>query len=122
MFRFILNLPYTIIGILLGLISMPRYLKLNKNPYFIIIHIKKFWWEFGYMKNARAMTIGHTILLSPKIKEKDLEHEIIHVKQYEKMPIIYPILYYIELYKKGYRNNKYEEEAYRLAGNIYEGK
>jgi len=73
----------------------------------------------GYLKNARAMSIGHVVLLGPEIEDKDLEHELVHVEQYIREPIIHPILYYIELLGKGYRKNKYEDEAYKKAGNIY---
>lgn len=122
MVGFILNIPYTIIGLIVGIISIPISLSFRKNPYSIVINIKKFWWAFGYMKNARAIAIGHVVLLSPKIEDGDLEHELVHVRQHERMPLIQPILYYIELFRKGYRNNKYEDEAYRVAGNIYKEK
>lgn len=122
MIGFILNIPYTLIGLIVGLVSIPTSIELRKNPNAIVMNIKKFWWVFGYMKNARAMAIGHIVLLSPKIEDKDLEHELVHVRQHERMPLIQPILYYIELFRKGYRNNKYEDEAYRIAGNIYKKK
>ena len=67
------------------------------------------------------MTVGHTILLGPKILDRDLEHELIHVRQYEQEPLVYPLLYYTELIRKGYRNSKYEDEAYRKSGSIYKG-
>ena len=66
------------------------------------------------------MAIGNCVLLSSSTQPKDLEHELIHVLQHARAPIIYPVLYYTELLRKGYRNNKYEEEAYRIAGNDYE--
>ncbi|MDP3770608.1 MAG: hypothetical protein Q8R40_06805 [bacterium] len=122
MIGFILNIPYTLIGLIVGIVSMPTSLELRKNPYAIVIKIKNFLWVFGYMKNARAMAIGHTVLLSPRIEDRDLEHEFVHVQQYQRMPLIQPILYYIELFRNGYRNNKYEDEAYRIAGNIYKEK
>ena len=122
MIGFILNIPYTLIGLIVGLVSIPTSIEFRKNPYAIVMNIKKFWWVFGYMKNARAMAIGHVVLLSPTIEDKDLEHELVHVRQHERMPLIQPILYYIELFRKGYRNNKYEDEAYRVAGNIYKEK
>ena len=74
------------------------------------------------MKGARAMAIGNTVLLGPTIEDHDLEHELVHVTQYQRMPLIYPILYHVELFRKGYRNNKYEDEAYRIAGNVYKEK
>ena len=122
MIGFLLNIPYTIIGLIAGLVSIPIKLEFGTNPYAFVLNVKKFWWVFGYMKHARAMAIGHVVLLSPNIENKDLEHELIHVFQYEQAPLIHPILYYVELFRKGYKNNKYEEEAYRLAGNIYHEK
>jgi hypothetical protein len=122
MIGFILNIPYTIVGLIVGLISLPTKINFRVNPYAIILNVTKFWWVFGYMKNARAMAIGHVVLLGPNLEDKDLEHELIHVEQHEKMPLIQPIFYYTELVRKGYRNNKYEDEAYRRAGNVYKGK
>lgn len=109
-------------GLICALFSLPTNIKFIKKPYAFIFQVKTFWWTISYMKNARAMTVGHVILLGPKTEPLDLEHELIHVKQYEKMPFIFPVLYYLELFKKGYKNNKYEEEAYQLAGNVYRGK
>lgn len=85
----------------------------------MVFEIKRFWWQFGYMKDVRAANIGHVVLLGPKLAPKDLEHELIHVEQYMRYPFIYPFLYYFELFKKGYRNNRFEDEAYRKAGNFY---
>ena len=65
------------------------------------------------------MAMGNVILLGPNILDKDLEHELVHIKQYQREPFIHPILYAIELLKFGYRNNKYEKEAYGRAGNVY---
>ena len=122
MLRFILNTPYTIVGLIMSLISIPTKLEFRKNPYAFVVSVKKFWWAFGYMRNARAMTIGHVVMLGPNLEDKDLEHELVHVEQNQRTPLIQPVLYHIELIRKGYRNNKYEEEAYRRAGNIYKGK
>lgn len=122
MIGFILNLPYTLIGLIVGFISSPEAIDMKKNPYAIVLKVRKLWWAIGYMKGARAVTIGHTILLGSRIENKDLEHELIHVQQYERAPLIYPILYYTELIRKGYKNNKYEVEAYRIAGNVYKEK
>lgn len=119
MIGFILNIPYTVVGLIMGLASIPTGVKFRKNPYAFVLNVKKFWWAFGYMKNARAMALGHVVILGPNLEDKDLDHELVHVEQYQRMPLIQPILYYIELLRKGYRNNKYEDEAYRRAGNIY---
>lgn len=76
---------------------------------------------FGYMKKARATAFGHVVLLGPNLEDKDLEHELIHVEQFEREPLIHPILYSVERMRKGYRNNKYEDQAYTRAGNVYKG-
>ncbi len=120
---FILNIPYTFIGLFVALISGPiSKIRFTNHPYALIIHVKSFWWAKGYLRGARAMTIGHTVLLGPDLEKKDLEHELIHVEQYQRVPVIHPFLYYLELIRKGYRNNKYEVEAYKKAGNVYKGK
>jgi hypothetical protein len=59
----------------------------------------------GYSNGARA-------------DNPDLEHELIHVRQAEKEPFIFPILYSLETKN---RANKYEVEAYRDSGSRYEG-
>jgi len=105
-----------------ALVSFPMSISFRKNPYAIIVTIKKLWWAHLYNKNIRAGTIGQLIMLGPNIEDKDLEHEIIHVIQHQRNPIIQPFLYIIESIRHGYRNNKYEVEAYNLAGNNYKGK
>ncbi len=119
---FILNLPFTFIGLIVALISIPKAVNLNKSPFVIILKVKRLWWGIGYLKGVRATAMGNVILLSDKIENKDLEHELVHVEQYQREPLIHPILYWIETLKKGYRNNKYEVEAYDKAGNNYYGK
>lgn len=89
MLTFILNLPYTLIGLVIGIISLPTKVGIKKDSHFVIIvQVKSFWWAMGFMKGARAMAIGHTILLSPKIEDRDFEHELVHVQQYDKAPLI----------------------------------
>lgn len=119
---FLLNLPYTFLGIFSAVLSIPYQVRFHNNPIAIIISVKKFWWAFGNKKHSRAMNIGNIILLSPNILENDLEHELVHAKQWEQYPIIYPLLYYFESLAKGYRLNRFEDEAYRLSKSIYKDK
>ncbi len=114
-----MNLPITFIGFVVAIISGLGRISFNVEHLAFVFNVKKFWWVFGYMKNARAMTIGTTILLGPNLEVNDLEHELIHVDQYNRAPLVHIFLYYVELFKKGYINNKYEIEAYKKAGNIY---
>lgn len=103
----------------MAIISIPKNSRFRKNPYAIILNVRSFWWTFGYMRRVRAMTIGHVVLLGPHVEVFDVEHELIHVEQYQRMPILHPFLYYIQLIRYGYRENKYEKEAYSRAGNFY---
>ena len=122
MVGFIFNIPYTVVGLFLGIICLPESIAWEKEQDVIVLNVRSFWWAAGYLKGVRAMAIGHTVLLGSKIEHNDLKHELIHVRKYDQAPLIYPILYYIELVRKGYRNNKYEKEAYQVAGNIYKEK
>lgn len=117
MMGFIFNLPYTLIFTAFALISIPTKVKFSKKNYSLIVNVNSFWWAFAYLRRARAMTFGHLILLSPKIKPTDLAHELIHVKQFDRYPIIFPILYGYQLSLNGSKENKYEKEAYRLSDN-----
>lgn len=119
---FLLNFIYTIAGIITALITGIKSFHLDTNNFALIFNVKNFWWEFGYMKGSRAMTIGHTILIGPKEMENDLAHELIHVEQYTKYPFIFPVLYYWELVKNGYRKNKFEDEAYERSSSYYSGR
>src|SRR3989344_6206548 len=102
MIAFILNLPFSLVGLIPALVSIPTEIKLVRSPLVIVFKVRKFWWAFGYMKKARAMTVGHIIMLGPRELKNDLEHELIHIKQFEKYLFLFPFLYYFELFKKGY--------------------
>jgi hypothetical protein len=65
------------------------------------------------------MTVGHTVLLGRQLLAHDLEHELVHVEQAIREPFIHPFLYILESFRYGYKDNKYEREAYRRAGNTY---
>jgi hypothetical protein len=119
MIGFILNTPYTLIGLIMSLISGAKKFRFFTANFAFVVSVRNIWWDFGYMKNARAVTVGHVVMLGPNIEKGDLEHELIHVQQYQKAPLIHPFLYMIELFRHGYRNNKYEVEAYNKAGNEY---
>lgn len=65
------------------------------------------------------MTLGNVILLGPKLLENDLEHELVHIRQHQREPLVHPILNFIETRRHGYRGNKYEEEAYSTTNSTY---
>jgi hypothetical protein len=53
------------------------------------------------------MTLGSVTLFGPKLLNNDLEHELVHIKQHKREPLIHPILNFIETLRHGYRQNKY---------------
>jgi hypothetical protein len=113
----LLNSPYTLLGLLLGLLSIPTSIHIHKNPFAIVMQIKSFWWNI--MKGSRAKTCGNVVLIGTNSLKNDLEHELIHVQQGERLPLVFPLLYYVELLSKGYKANKYEQEAYKLSNSTY---
>lgn len=120
MLSFLLNLPYTLFGLLIAALLVPTRLRFNSEPLALVINVRNdTLGGIQAMRGWRGLTSGHTILLNPREEEKDLAHELIHVKQYSRLPLIFPFLYYIELLRKGYRDNRYEHEAYALSGNVY---
>lgn len=97
---YILNLPWTLIGFLVGLLSVPERINL-RSGWTILIKVKNLWLcEIFMGRMVGGVTIGNTILLSKFSEVSTLEHEKVHVKQYERFPSIFPFLYIYEFLKK----------------------
>ena len=120
---FVLNTPWTIIGIFCAAISIPTGLSYSMSSLTVIFTVHSFWWYtwLPRQKGARGMALGNIILLGPNRLQGDIEHELVHIRQYQRAPLIHPLLNLVETIRKGYRNNEYEDEAYRIAGNPYFG-
>lgn len=116
---FVLNFPWTLAGLLSAIIYHPVSFRFDKEKLALIFKVKDFRFKFGYLKNSRARTVGNVVMLGPDVLKNDLEHELIHVDQNIKYPFIYPFLYYYEHLKHGYRNNKFEDEAFRLSNSVH---
>lgn len=117
----ILNLPWSILFLIAGLEAIPRRVVLHRKPLALILYVRSFWfytWLPGH-KRVRAATLGNVILLGPDTLPCDLEHELVHVVQHQREPFIHPFLYQWQSLRYGYRQNKYEREAYKIAGNEY---
>lgn len=121
MIAFVLNLPWMLLGLLLALLSVPKSVRVHHTPFALIFSVRSFWWQTwlpGY-KGVRATTTGAVVLLGEKLLAHDLEHELVHVAQYQREPFVHAFLYVFASLRYGYRNNKYEIEAYKKAGNAY---
>jgi hypothetical protein len=70
----------------------------------------------------RAMTLGHVVMCVDDIDDRVLEHELVHVAQYERLgPLLIPaylLSSLVALARGGdaYRDNWFEAEARRRAG------
>ena len=112
---YILNLPWTIIAILLAVLSLPKSLQARDRA--LVLNVASFWWH--PLKGIRAITLGNVVLLGRHLQKYDLEHELIHINQHMREPLIHPILALKELIKHGPENSTYEQEAYYKAGNKF---
>lgn len=121
MLAFILNIPWTIIGILCAVISVPTNISFSQKPFAVVFSVRSFWWYTWLpgKSGVRAAAIGNTVLLGKKILQNDIQHELVHVEQAMRAPLIFPILYFVESWKKGYVGNKYEVEAYGTTDSVY---
>lgn len=118
---FILNLPWTILGLLAVPVSMPKRVSFNKESFALVFHEANFWW-YSWLpdkKFVRGMNFANVIILGTIARPGDLEHELIHLAQFERYPFIFAFMYEFETFRKGYRNNKYEEDAHGKGGNVY---
>jgi len=119
MIPFLLNVPYTVIGIVCALVSLPQHVAWDVPHRTLVFKAKTNWWLYFYARHARGIAMGHVVILFPNCLPNDLAHELIHVEQHDRYPIIFTILYMIESFKHGYRNNRFEAEAYERTQSIY---
>ena len=101
------------------MLSLPKAISFQKSHVAIVAHVRSLWWwtwRDGH-KNVRALAWGNTVLIGPKKMEGDIEHELVHVDQFHRFPLVFPLLYIIEDWNHGHKDNKYESEAYDKAGN-----
>jgi hypothetical protein len=75
-------------------------------------------WLSGMGGPAAAVTLGSTIVVGPGVEIEDrlLRHELVHVRQWRRRPLAFPLLYALEHVRHGYRNNPYEVEARAAEG------
>lgn len=119
----ILNLPWTLAGLFAVVLSVPKGFSFHGTPFAIVADVRGFWW-YEWLpgeKGVRALTVGNIVLLGQNIEKGDLEHELVHVEQFERRPLIFPFFYWVEKVRYGNRYNKYENEAYTRARNVWIG-
>lgn len=116
---FILNFPWSLLGLFCGLLSLPQGIRMDKVQFVMVMNVKRLWINDIFLRRrVRGFTLGNTVLLSDAFDNKTYNHEIVHVKQFIKMPLIFPLFYLAESIKNGYQDNKYEVEAYHVSETI----
>jgi hypothetical protein len=84
--------------------------------------IKFFNFFAGKNMDIAGIAIFPFIFINPKVKitPELINHEKIHIRQQLELLIIpFYIWYLIEIYRKGYRNNRFEREAYDNEHNLH---
>lgn len=110
----ILNLPWSIFGLLIALISLPKNVKLNPKELVLTVKVKWLWLSSLIInRKVRGLTMGNVIMISNASINATFNHEMTHIKQFQKVPLLFPLLYCVEFMKSGYRQDEYEKEAYK---------
>ena len=67
----------------------------------------------GHRRTAAAVTVGQTIVVHPdaRLTERLLRHEVAHVQQWRRDPLLFPLRYALQHLRRGYRDNPFEVEA-----------
>lgn len=105
------------LALVMAFLSIPIRTKFDRVNLALVIDVKTMWWN--WRSNANASAMGNVVLTGPNSDALDLNHELVHVRQYMDEPFIHPFLYYWEHFRKGYRDNKYEVEASQSSGNVF---
>lgn len=116
--------PYTLLGVLLGLLALVTGGGARTRRGAIEVHGGLVRWLLERMPidggGAMAMTLGHTILgQTPAALDITREHEHVHVRQFERWgPLMGPaylgcsVWLWLRRDPRPYRNNPFEVEAY----------
>lgn len=118
--------PWSLFGLLLGclgLLSGGRVQRIGRTLEFYGGFVVWFLQTAPLVKNARAVTFGHTILgLSREVLADVRSHELVHVRQYERWGLLFVPAYLFWWCvlpwqgKHSYWDNPFEVEAFREEG------
>ncbi len=113
--------PNTFLGLFAGCLAVATGGRVQLRRGIIEFHSGWLTWLFGRLLGGTvlAMTLGHTILgVNPIALDIAREHELIHVRQYERWgPFFLPAYSIGSLWAwwrggRAYRDNPFEREAY----------
>jgi hypothetical protein len=113
--QFFINLPWTMLGTLNAILSIPLSLEFVFDRLAIILWVNNIRFV---SENVAGWTCGHIILLKTRVRTYDPQivyelklHELTHVDQFDRFWGAFPIFYAAEYLRKGYENNRFEVEA-----------
>ena len=112
--------PYTLFGLFVGCLGLMTGGKFHKSVGALEFHGGAVSWFLKRIPiGPSAMTLGHTIIgLTKSDLDRTRDHEMVHVRQYERWGILFVPAYLIAsliAYLQGknyYRDNSFEVEAY----------
>ena len=76
------------------------------------------------LRDWLAITLGRTVLAWRSLDERELEHELEHVRQWRRHGLVFPIAYLAESARarlaggRWYHDNRFEEAARKAASRI----
>jgi hypothetical protein len=122
-------LPWTVIGVGVGALGLASGGRVQRRGRVIEFYGGSVAWLLerapGTGCGAAAMTLGHVVLgRSAAALDATREHELVHVRQYERWgPLFVPAYLLCSAFihcrgGDGYRDNPFEREAYHLAAGL----
>jgi hypothetical protein len=118
--------PYTLAGLLLGLIGLGTGGRARVRGPVIEFYdggVKWLLQQFFRGQGALALTLGHTVLgQTAAALDMSREHELVHVRQFERWgPLMGPAylgcsLVLLLMRRRPYRDNPFEREAFEEGG------
>lgn len=107
---YIWTLPNTLLGLVLGLLSLQRP-RVDDGVVVFDRAPRGFLWLFARLTRFRAITYGHVILSAVPLGGLLLRHERHHVAQYEVLGPLYLPTYVALWAVRGYTRHPFEVEA-----------
>ncbi len=118
--------PYTLIGLLLGVVGLATGGRVRRRGRVIEFHgggVKWLLRRFFFGQGAMALTLGHVVLgQTDAALDICREHELVHVRQFERWgPLMGPAYLGCSLAlwlmrRRPYRDNPFEREAFEQGG------
>ena len=110
------TLPNTILGLALGALTfqVPRL-----EPPGVVVFDRSargFSWILALVFRKTAVTYGHCVISARPLEGRVLQHELHHVRQYERWGPLYIPAYLVLFAVRGYRRHPFELSADAAAG------